>query len=135
MQLSAELPVKRVENIELVIDNAGKKQHKFGDLENLRGKKIRIIDIFRVTDVPVSHLGVPVCNDATFNKSFLVLAVKGREDFNRVPLQVFNPKDNFGRRILIDDVVVDWSKSFIEVGNQIGVAAGECFLLNVYYND
>lgn len=134
MQLSAELPVKKVEVIELTIGNASK-THKFGDLENLRGKKVRIIDFFRVTDVPVSPLGSPVVADATFNKSFLVLAVKGREDVNRVPITVFNPKDNFGRRLLLGDIVVDWPKSFIEVGNQVGLAVGETWLLNVYYED
>lgn len=135
MQLSAELPVKKVEVIELLVGNTGK-QHKFGDLENLRGKKVRIIDFFRVTDVPVTPVGgTAVVADATFNKSFLVLAIKGREDVNRVPLTVFNPKDNFGRRVLLDDLVIDWPKSFIEVGNTAGLVITESWLCNVYYQD
>lgn len=132
MQLSAELPVGKVENIEITIE-ASKKQFKFGDIENLRGKKIRVIDFFRVTDVPVSPLSSPLANDTVFNKSFAVLAVKGKEDINRVPLQVFNPKDNFGRRLLLNDIVIDWPKSFIEVGNQVGIVVGETYFCNVYF--
>jgi len=134
MQLSTELPVRKVEVVEINID-ASRKQYKFGDIENLRNKKIRVIDVFRVTDVPVSPLANPVVADATFNKSFLVLTIKGKEDINRVPLTVLNPKDNFGRRVLFDDFVVDWPKSYIEVGNQVGLTVGETYLLNVYYSD
>jgi hypothetical protein len=132
MQLSAELPVNKVENIEITID-AARKQYKFGDIENLRGKKIRVIDFFRVTDVPVSPLANPLANDTVFNKSFLVLAIRGKEDINRVPLAVFNPKDNFGRRLLLNDVVVDWPKSFIEVGNTVGIVANETYFCNIYF--
>lgn len=132
MQLSAELPVSKVENVEVTID-VSRKQFKFGDIENLRNKKIRIIDAFRVTQVPVSSQGNAIVADATFNKSFLVLTIKGKEDINRVPLETFNPKDNFGRRLLLNDLVVDWPKSYIEVGDQNGLTVGESFLLNVYY--
>jgi hypothetical protein len=132
MQLSAELPVKKVEVVQITID-AARKQFKFGDIENLRNKKIRIIDAFRVTQVPVTSNGDAVVADATFNKSFLVLTVKGKEDINRVPLETFNPKDNFGRRLLLEDLVVDWPKSYIEVGTTAGLTIGEAYLLNVYY--
>lgn len=134
MQLSAELPVKKVEVIELVVGNNAK-QHRFGDIDNLRGKKVRIIDFFRVTDVPFTPAGTEVVSNATFNKSFLVLAIKSREDVNRVPLTVFNPKDNFGRRILLDDLLIDWPKSFIEVGNTAGLVPTESWLCNIYYQD
>lgn len=132
MQLSSELPVKKVEVIEVTID-ALRKQYKFGDIENLRNKKVRVIDAFRVTQVPVTSTGNAVVADATFNKSFLVLTVKGKEDINRVPLETFNSKDNFGRRLLLEDLVVDWPKSYIEVGNTAGLTVGEAYLLNVYY--
>jgi hypothetical protein len=132
MQLSAELPVNKVEVVEVIID-AVRKQFKFGDIENLRNKKVRIIDAFRVTQVPVSSNGNNIVADATFNKSFLVLTIKGKEDINRVPLGTFNPKDNFGRRLLLGDLVVDWPKSYIETGNQVGLTVGESYLLNVYY--
>ena len=132
MKLSAELPVSKVEVVEIQID-ALRKQYKFGDIVNLRNKKIRIVETFRVTQVPVTNTGNNVTADATYNKSFMVLAIKGREDINRVPLQSFNSKDNFGRRLLLNDLEVDWPKSYIEVGDQIGLTVGESYLVNVYY--
>lgn len=134
MYLSSELPIKKAENIELLVDNT-RKQYKFGDIENLRGKHIRMIDAYRAADVPVTPLGNVNVSDTIFNKAFLVLSVDGKEVINRLPLTAICPKDNLGRRQLFNDLLINWPKSYIELGDTTGVVVGTSFYLIVYYED
>jgi hypothetical protein len=134
MELSAQMPVNKVDNVELMLDNI-RLQYKFGDIENLRGKRIRIIEAFRNTETPTSPMGNTLVADEIFNKAYLVLCINGKEEINRVPLRVFNPTNNSGRRVLLNDLSIDWPKSYVELGSIANVNVGTAFFFNVYYED
>ena len=124
--------VKNLENIELVVDNVNKTKFTFPDIENLRGKKVKIIDIPSVTELTVTPLGHANVNSTVYSKSFLVLNVGGKEQVNRIPLKSLNPFAN-NTRLFFDDLVIDWTRSYIEVGNTTGLVADEAFYLNVFF--
>ena len=125
--------VKNMENVELEVLNTSKTRFYFSDYTNLRCKKIKNIDIPSVADVTVSPTGKNVINATVYAKSFLVLSIEGREKVNRIPLKSLNPYSNYGRRIDLSDLPVDWTKSYIEVGSIESLALNEVFYLNVFY--
>ncbi len=125
--------VQNLENVEVILDSTTKQKFYFGDIERLRGQKIKHIDIPSETEVPVSPLGKDVVNNTVYAKSFLVLVNKSQEKINRLPLKSLNPFQTYGKRLAIDDLVIDWPKSYIEVGSIPGIVANEVFFVNIYY--
>ncbi len=127
-----DIVLNNLENIELVVDNINKTKFNFPDIENIRGKKIKVIDIPSVNEVTVTPLGKANINDTVYGKSFLVLNVAGSEKINRIPLKSLNPFAN-NTRLFFNDLVVDWTRSYIEVGSTAGLVANEAFFLNVFF--
>lgn len=125
--------VNNVENIELVVSDINKTRFNFFDIENLRGKRIKQIDIPQVGKLSVTPTGKAVVNDTVYKKAYLVLSVDGNEKINRLPLLALNPYEVGGNRIELADLNVNWPKSYIEVGSLDGLVLNEAFLLTVYF--
>ena len=134
MKISNSKPIKRSEPVELVIKTATGK-HTFSEIDSLRGRKIKVIDISRIANCTHTPSGKAIVNETVFKKSFLVLSVKGSEAINRLPLSALDPGSNAGHRIQFDDVLIDWVKSFVEIPELTGVVINEAFLFNVYFEE
>lgn len=133
--VNTENPVNRSEYIELKITDAAKTRHYFQDQENLRGKKIKIIETFKVANVTKAPSNNALINATAFAFAYLVLVEKGKEAINRMPLINLDPISNYGRRVLLEDMQIDWVKSYIEFPLTTGLVANEVVLFNAYYKE
>jgi hypothetical protein len=126
-------PIKNLENIELLVDNINKTKFSFSENAILRGQKVKYIDIPQVSEVSVTPTGRAVVNATVYAKAFLVLSVGNKEQINRIPLRSLDPFQSNGVRIALDDLNVDWTKSYIEIGSIAGLVLNEAFFLNIYF--
>lgn len=103
---------------------------KIGDIEVLRGKKVKSITAFRVADVPKSPNGSALVNAAVFGSSFALIRILGKDRLNQVPLADFVPGLNDGRRWEFPyPVELDLSNSFVVCGDKASFVANEVYLL------
>ncbi len=133
MQLSAESPINRTENVEVVL--AVQTRNYFKEIENLRNKKIKVIDTYPVGSVTNGPSGAALVNATAYKKGFLVLSSKGKEAVNRIPLAALDPTQNNGRRLLFDEIVIDFPKSYVEFTELTGVVAAEVAMFNFYFSE
>ena len=124
----------RTRNVEFVEVTTGaantNNKLKIGDVEVLRGKKIRSITTFRVADVPKSPNSSALVNAAVFGSSFLLLRILGKDRLNQVPLADFVPGLNNGRRWEFPQPVeLDLTNSFVVCGDKASFVANEVYLL------
>jgi hypothetical protein len=126
-------PIINVENVELTVDNVNKTKFSFPENAFLRGQKIKGIDIPQVSEITVTPTGKALVNATVYNKSFLVLSVGGNEKINRIPLKSLDPFVSYGGRLPLNDLEIDWTKSYIEVGSVAGLVLNEAFFMNILF--
>jgi len=126
--------ITNCETVEIKTTNTSTTKFYFDEYPNLRGKVIRRVDVHIVDDLTHSPTYRPVINNLVRNKSFLVLVSQGRDVVNRVHFLKLCPHLNGGLPILLN-LVIDFPKSYIEVGTIADLAAAESFVLTFYYLD
>jgi len=139
-------PVKRYEMIELIIPggNAALKI-PFPDIPQLRSDVtqdivIRALETFTAESVPVDFNTNPVITFAMLQKLSLTLYIEQEQSVNNVPLvKILNLAEfaagyffNF-EKTQFEDLMVDWTKSFLTLSSSLGNAANIAFLLGVEY--
>jgi hypothetical protein len=134
MKVSAEYPINRSENVEVKIDAVSQRTY-FKEIDNLRGKKIKVIDTFPVSAVTIAPSGNALVNATAYKKGYLVLVAKGKESINRIPLAALDPTQNNGRRLLFDDIVIDFPKSYVEFPETTGVVVNESVMFDFYFTE
>lgn len=138
-------PIKRYELIELAIPAAfSGSQFNIPILQQLAQTSsqdiiIRALEFFSVLEIPTSATNQPVVPMAQLQASFLTLYIEGEESVRRIPLVRLRPIHNAGATsffvedtALFDNVMVDWSKSYIELPAGFG-GGGFSFLMGVWY--
>jgi len=126
--------IKYVETVEVLTNSTTKTKFYFGEQPILRNKRILYVDAWLVGNVSESPSDLLVINNTVFYKSFLVLVSKGKEIINRIPL--YHLTYNFQKyEKYILDLVIDFPKSYIEIGSIASLSATETFIFTFYYND
>jgi len=132
---NSESPINRVEPLEIKILRSGVR-HYFGENDLFRGKKIKIIDSL-VLDLTYTEKANAVIPEALVKKCFVTFVSKGKEAINRLPLIALIPSQNNGRRLLFDDIEIDFAKSYIEFSETTSVAenVGKAIPFSFYFNE
>lgn len=126
--------IKYIETVEVKTNSTTKTKFYFDEQPVLRKKRILHVQAWRVGYVSESPSDLAVVNDVVFQKSFLVLVSKGKEIINRIPLvQLTNYFQN--ENALLLDLMVNFPKSYIEIGSIASLSASETFLFTFYCND
>jgi len=126
--------IKYVETVEVPTNSTTKTKFYFQEQPNLRNKRILYIDVFTTSYVTQSPSNKNLVNDTVISKSFLVLVSKNKEIVNRIPLRRLFPVFQFEHRIFFD-LIVDFPKSYIEIGSIASLSATETFLFSFYCHD
>lgn len=142
-------PIRRYEQIELVIAaNSTATKINFPDLPQLRSDVtkdivIRGIQTFSVLSVPVDYNGVAVATYANLQAASLTLYVNGEESIFRIPLIKLLSQygDNSAAAyqwtadgpMPFENIMVDWTKSYISAPAAFGNGAAFAFLFGIEY--
>ena len=126
-------PVERVEVFEVETEGANRRRLKIGNIDNLLSRKITGIQLWKIGDVSIAPSGRPVVADAVFIKSFLTLSIQGEERISEVPLTAFHQPTNNGFRFELDEKVINWENSFIEIAENTGVNDTDSFVFQIHY--
>jgi hypothetical protein len=120
------------EYIGVAVKNVYLDRHYFPNNDLLRGKKITklLIDLNNL-DIQ----GRTLVTSAVFKKSFLVLVVNGREVFFNMPLLLMQLSYYLDENdMVLNDMVIDWPKSYIQVANITGLVQNSVFPVHVFFN-
>lgn len=131
--------IKAAELVEVPVP-AGNTKHViyFPDLPNLRTKQIEAINAYAITELSISPSGGVIQSNSDFNSAVVTLYFTGGE-YIVVPLAalrnliVANNHAVYGDLFTINGQVIDWTKSYITLTNNIGNFANKSFIFNVYY--
>lgn len=137
---------KRYEMIETQIPaNSTATRFNFADQPQLRTDAsqdvaIQTMQVYDITDVPLSPNNVAVSTAAFMKQTYLILYVDGEESIYRIPLVdihiTSNGADPFQYEMdLFDNLIIDWTKSyfFTPAAYGAGVFATFSFLLGIRY--
>ena len=126
--------IKYVETVEVKTNSTTKTKFYFGEQPILRNKRVLYIHAWQVANVAESPSDLAVVNNTVFHKSFLVLVSKNKEIINRIPLDqlmaIYNTQN-----VLLLDLIINFPKSYIEIGSIASLNASETFLFTFYCND
>lgn len=124
-------------------------QFNFNDQPYLRPDmaSIQAIEVMTANSIATSPLsGTPLVPLNVMQKAFLTLygsvpgVERGNEVIQRIPLLRFNTMQNvstdpFSRIIIhLNDMSVDWTKSFVSLSTAAGNTVDNAFAFNVYFN-
>jgi len=126
--------ITNCETVEIKTTNTSTTKFYLEEYPNLRGKVIQRVDNHVVDLITKSPTNRSVVNATVFHKAFLVLVSQGCEIINRVPFSKLTPSSNGGLPIMFNHII-DFPKSFIEVGTIASLNSAESFLLTFYYSD
>lgn len=125
--------------------NSTATRFQFNDQPQLRTDQtqdvvIQSMQIYDITDVPLSPNNVAVSTAAFMRQTYLVMYIDGEESIYRIPLVdmhiTSNGTDPFQYEMdLFDNLLIDWTKSyfFTPAPYAAGVFATFSFLLGVRY--
>jgi len=113
----------------------------FPDQPLLRNKKISSITNFTQADLPYDINGVPVLNTTN---AYLVLYYEGYENVHKIPLLELRTISsgntggairgvNFNGTEVFKDLVITWTKCYVEVPVAVAPGANTVFLFGVQY--
>ncbi len=122
------------ETVEIKINSTNQTKFYFPELPNLRDKLIERIDTYYVSSISESPEDRALCNNTVMFKAFLVLVSKGNEVINRIPLNnILITATLFNSFPL--NLVIDYTKSYIEIANTASLSASESFIFTFYFNE
>ena len=139
-------PVYNYQNVSIVINNS-QTRYYFPDLPNLRTVKTFSISAYHNEIFPVDINSVPLIALSGFNRAFITLYANGREVYQRLDLMYLNPintmdstsgpspNHNPSGSFPMDNLELDFSKSFVEFSSGTNPYTGTTFCLNfgIYY--
>lgn len=141
-------PVKRYELIELIVP-AGNTALRipFLDIPQLRSDVtqdivVRGLETFTADSMAADFNAVPVVSSAQLQKCFLTLYIEQEQSYNFVPLiKLLNIATNQNlagyffnfEKLQSEDIMVDWTKSFITLSSSLGNVANVAIMLGVEY--
>lgn len=127
MAVIQNLKISNVETLEIRL-SPGRKKYFFTEVSDLlKGKKI--VDIVNPINGNKSPTGSEIY---TGGNSYLTLSISGREKIKDYPLSLLDA-NNVPVRPSFDDLLPDWSKSFVNVLGDI--TDGQSLVLCVMFND
>jgi hypothetical protein len=139
--------IRRFEMVELVIPAASTAtRFNFPDIPQLRSDVtkdicIRAIEAYSADSIPTDFNGNPVATLAQVQLASLTLYVEGEESLFRIPLvKLLNVYGLTVAPLLwtdeinqFDNIMVDWTKSYISTPTAFGNAAQFAFVLGTTY--
>lgn len=129
-------PIQNSELIELVLDSTSKSKFTFAESQNIRGRKVKAIEVFTLAMCAISPQGNTLVQESDLvSGSFLTLSIGGKEKIKDLPLTSLMPTNNNGLMRNFDDIEIDLQKSYVTFPVTKAFAAGEVILFNFYYAD
>jgi len=137
-----DISINRAEYIELYVSLGNSKQRLyFPDLPNLRSNCISGvvgIEAYSNEEQSVSNSGKEVVDLADFKKVTITFYFEGGE-YIVCPLIAFRRIDgdsyNFFSKIpKLDNQIIDWTKSYVNINEDVSNFEDKSFVLNCYYN-
>lgn len=141
-------PIRRYELVELVIPaNNTALRIPFPDIPQLRSDTtqdviIRALETYSAESMPFDYNNNPVVTNAQLLKCFLTLYIQQEESIFRLPtiklLNIYNAAtaaayfytDELAQ---FENLMVDWTKSYITLASSLANGALICFMLGVHY--
>jgi len=127
--------INYIQTVEVPTNSTTKTKFYFQEQPLLRKKRILYMNAWFLTYISKSPSGLALISSAVFYKSFLVLVSKNKEVINRIPLNHLIIGYSGNRGPLLIDHIIDFPKSYIEVGSIANLDANATFLFTFYCND
>lgn len=133
---------KTIDNYQFVsiLVTSAQNRYYFPDLPNLRHVKTTAINAYFANFLAKDRDGISLC-PTNYNNAFLTLNINGEEAISKVDLMRFNPIAgnitywNASGQTPLKDVVIDFSKSYVEFATGIAFpAAPFSFAFGVFYS-
>lgn len=141
-------PIKRYELVELVIP-AGNTALRiaFPDIPQLRSDVtqdviVRALETYSADSMPNDYNNNPVVTNAQLLKIFLTLYIQQEESMFRIPgikmLNIYNAASAAAyfytdELVQTENLMIDWTKSYISLASSLANGAIVCFMLGVHY--
>lgn len=135
MKTANETAIQNCELVTVKVANASATRFPFPISENLRGKKITAIEVYKLADVSKSPMNEANLNDTARLKGFVTLQTAGKEKVKDMPLNTLIASNNNGLVKEFDGIVIDFQKSYITFSETSGLVANEVVMLNFYFQD
>ena len=131
--------IKAAELVEIQVPVGNTKQQIFfPDLPNLRSKPIEGIEAYSAAELSTSQSGNVVQAAADIHNVVVTLYFKGGE-YIVVPLSSLHRIVNKTNTLTFGDIpalngqVIDWTKCYVTLVNDVAGFAAKSFMFNVYY--
>jgi len=131
--------IKAAEFVEVFVPAGNTRQQiYFPDLPNIRAKQIEGIEVYSALEQSTSLSGAANQTSADLHECVLTLYFTGGE-YIVVPLEsirrVINKTNStfFGDIPALNGQVIDWTKCYITITQNVANFANKSFLFNVYY--
>jgi hypothetical protein len=120
--------------IQVEIDNINKTQFNFSLLERFEHLKLKKIQLAEYSVTITPDYKNNITSDTILRKSYLVLRdYKGKEIINHLPLYQTTYPQVERSEILLNNLEIDWPKSYVHVVNNASLVAGTVFFFILYY--
>lgn len=141
-------PIRRYELVELVIPaNNGALRLPFPDIPQLRSDVtqdviIRALETYSAESMPFDYNNNPVVTNAQLLKCFLTFYIQQEESVFRMPavklLNIYNAASAASyfytdELAQFENLMVDWTKSYVTLASSLANGALICFMLGVMY--
>lgn len=137
--MASNFKIKGAELVEVQVPVGNTKQViYFPDLPNLRNKQVEGVETYSSLELSTSLSGNSVQDAASMNDAVVTLYFKGGE-YIVVPLESLRRLVNKSNSTFYGDIpslsgqVIDWTKCYVTITNDVAGFAGKSFMFNVYY--
>jgi hypothetical protein len=124
-----------IQTSSITVDNVNKTRFYFPLDEKLIGAKIKKIEYvtgnYTGFKTPNNKWAASIIN---LGKTFLTIVDNsGSEVVNNCPVSALLKDNNNLSKVLFNDVVIEWTRSYIDISNNASLVANTEFLFTVYY--
>jgi hypothetical protein len=118
--------------IEAAIDDVTKTRFNFPHDEKYENIKIKMIK-YGGSRVVTPQLKNIITSDVILRKSYLVLRdLKGKEIVNNLPLYYLATYQTDRCEIILNNLMIDWPKSYVQVTSNASLSAGTVFFFTLF---
>jgi hypothetical protein len=118
--------------IEAAIDDVTKTRFNFPHDEKYENIKIKMIK-YGGSGVVTPQLKNIITSDVILRKSYLVLRdLKGKEIVNNLPLYYLATYQTDRCEIILNNLMIDWPKSYVQVTSNASLSAGTVFFFTLF---
>lgn len=123
----------RIDEIKARVTQTNQLNYTFDFPEKYNNIKLKKIEFYAASSLTVD--GETIINSSTiYNKSYLVLFAKNNKEILwKVPLSFLTKEINQYSEIYLNNLEIDWYKSYVEVANNSSLSADTLFYFFLFY--